>query len=381
MPAIDRADSISVLRDIAKRRLPKAVFDFVDGAAETENTLRRNISDLAELKFRPRYLIDVTERDLSYDVLGHQADIPLIISPTGLSALVWPDADILLARAAARRNIPFTTSTAASTAMETLAEQAPDTRLWFQMYMHKDPEIVDSLINRARKIDIEAIVLTVDVPVLGHRSRDFHNGFTVPWRPNARFVFDALRCASWTYGIARNGVPRMQNLLADANGDTTTLTKVIDNLMDASITWEDVARLRDKWDGKLIIKGILTPEDAALAKQTGADAVWVSNHGGRQLDGAPSTISVLSDIVQTVGSDFDVVMDSGVRQGSDLAKVVALGATPAIGRATLYGVAAGGQSGADKALSILADEYDRCLALLGCTSTTNLTPDYIALAN
>ena len=372
--------SIEDLRQLARHRLPKAVFDFIDGGAEGEVTIASNRLDFDCIEFLPRVLVDVSRRDLCASILGVRTDLPVIIAPTGLAALAWPLADIALARASGASAVPFTVSTSSSVVLERIREFEPQARLWFQAYLYKDRNLVRSLIRRAADADCEALVLTADVPVLGQRHRDLRNRFTVPLRPTPRLVWDLLRCPRWTYGIIRHGLPRMQNLV-DASGSNqsiTALAELMTRNMDSSLTWNDLGWLRDAWRRKLVIKGVLTPEDAELAVRHGFDAIAVSNHGGRQLDCAPSTISVLAEICSVVGDRAEIYLDGGVRRGSDIAKALALGARAVmLGRASLYGVAAGGEAGAARALAILREEFDRCLALIGCPVAADLNEAFL----
>lgn len=372
--SVATAGTIEELRQRARRRLPRAVFDFIDGAADDELTLQWNRQDFDRFSWLPRILADVSQRDCSADILGERTALPLIVAPTGLASLVWGEADALLASAASAAHVPFTISTSSSVRMETIRERAPDARLWFQVYAYKDRELVRSLIRRAKAIDCQALVLTVDVPVLGRRLRDQRNRFTVPLRPTARLVWDILRCPEWTRHILTYGVPRMQNFV-DGNHNTsvTSLAALMTSNMDASVTWDAIDWVREQWNGKLVLKGVLRPEDAQEAVRLGVDAIAVSNHGGRQLDGVTSSIGVLPQIVASVAGRAEVYLDGGIRRGSDIAKACALGATAVMaGRAGLYGVAAGGRAGADRAFAILKDELDRCLALIGCNSTRRL---------
>ena len=380
MGRVRDADTIEALRAHAKRRLPRAVFDFIDGGSDAEVTLGRNGRDLAEISFVPWQLRDVSKRDLSTKILGVRSGLPLVIAPTGLAALGWPQADIALARAARSFNIPFTISTASSVRLETIAAAAEGARLWFQVYIYRDRDLVTSLVERSRAAGVEALVVTVDTPVLGWRRRDHANRFTVPLKATPALALDLARCASWSLQIARYGVPRMQNFVDAGQGDDiVSLSKLMANNMDASVTWNDIRRLRDRWPRKMIVKGVLTPADAIEALEAGVDGVQVSNHGGRQLDGAISTISALPGVVAAVAGGAEVLIDSGFRHGSDIAKAVAMGATAvAVGRATLFGVSAGGAAGAHRALEILQTEYDRCLALLGCRSTAELDVSRVA---
>ena len=375
-----RAVSIADLRILARRRLPKAVFDFIDGAAESESTLRRNCADFDDIQFVPRVLTDVSRRNLSVDLLGRAAKLPVAIAPTGLAALAWAQADIALARAAHESGIPFTVSTSSSVRLEHIREAVPEARLWFQVYVYKDRDLVRSLVQRARAADFEALVLTVDVPVLGQRHRDLRNRFTVPVRPTPRLVWDLMRCPRWTAHILEHGVPKMQNLIDGSHTDKSvaSLANLMTRNMDAALDWGAAAWLRELWPGKMVIKGILSPPDAEQAVRAGFDAISISNHGGRQLDGAMSAIGALPDIVAAVGERAELYLDGGVRRGSDIAKALALGAhAVTVGRATLYGVAAAGEAGARASLSILAAELDRCLALLGCPCASSLDRSFV----
>jgi (S)-mandelate dehydrogenase len=378
---VARAYSIAGLREQARRRLPKAVFDFIDGGAESAVTLARNCTDFDAIEFVPRVLVDVSRCDLSASILGLEAEMPIIIAPTGLAALAWPEADIALARAAYSGGVPFTVSTSSSVALERIRERAPHARLWFQAYPYKDRDLVRSLLRRAADSDCEALVMTVDVPVLGNRWRDQDNRFSVPLRPTPRLLWDILRCPRWTLGIVREGVPRMQNMVdpAASRQGIAALAELMTRNLDRSLTWSALTWIRDAWRRKLVIKGVLAPEDAELAVRHGFDAVVVSNHGGRQLDHAPSAVSTLSDIVAIVGTRAEVYLDGGIRRGSDIAKALALGARAVmIGRATLFGTAAGGEAGAVRALAILREELDRCLALVGCPVAGELSEAYVS---
>jgi len=381
---LKRAQSIADLRRMARRRLPRAVFDFFDGGAEDEVTLRRNAMAFEAIELLPRIMVDVSKRSLNVPILGTQAKLPLIIAPTGLAALGWPQADIALARAAGKLGIPFVVSSSSSVRLEDIARAAPDTRLWFQVYVYRDRELVRSLIRRARDANFEAIVLTADVPLLGQRERDGRNGFSVPIRMTPRMLWDAVRCPGWTVGILTHGVPRMQNFVDAKSGleSVGSLAALMTANMDASVTWDDVSALRTEWPGKLALKGVLSPADAAQAVRSGFDAIVVSNHGGRQLDHAPATISVLPEIVAAVGGKIEIFLDGGVRRGSDIAKSLCLGAQAAmIGGATLFGVAAAGQPGAERALELLRAELDRCLALIGCPSAAALNSAFLRPAS
>lgn len=372
---LEHVHAIADLRGMARRRLPRAVFDFFDGGAEDEITLRRNREAFDGIAFAPRVMVDVSRRELAVPLLGRPAAFPLIVAPTGLAALGWPQADIALARAAGEMGVPFIVSTASSVRLEDIARAAPNTRLWFQLYVYRDREIARSLVRRARDAGCEALVLTADVPMFGQRERDARNRFGVPLRPTPRMVWDALRCPRWTLGLLRHGAPRMQNFVDPGKGldSIESLAAHVTANLDASVTWRDVASLRDGWPGRLVLKGVLSGADAAQAVRSGFDAIVVSNHGGRQLDHAPASLSVLPEVVAAVAGKAEVYVDGGVQRGSDIAKARCLGAQAVmVGRATLFGVAAAGQPGAERALSLLRAEFDRTLALLGRPSATAL---------
>ncbi len=375
-----QAVTIADLRLLARRRLPKAVFDYIDGGAGDEITMRRNSADFDAITFRPRVLVDVSACDLAMPILGRSAPLPLIIAPTGLSALARPKADQALARAAAANGIPIILSSNSSIRLEDFARAAPQGRHWFQIYVYKDHDLVRSLVGRALAADYEALVLTVDVPVLGQRERDHRNGFTIPLRLSSRLIFDVLRCPGWAIGMARNGVPRIENFIEPGSPPerADSMISVINSKMDPSLSWDDVAWLREIWPRKLIIKGILSPADAEEAVRRGFDAIAVSNHGGRQADGAPSAISALPAIVEAVGGCAEVYLDGGVRRGASIAKALALGAKAVmVGRPTLFGAAAGGEAGVLAAISILNEEFDRCLALIGCPAAAKLERSFV----
>jgi isopentenyl diphosphate isomerase/L-lactate dehydrogenase-like FMN-dependent dehydrogenase len=377
------ADTIADLRDRARKRLPRAVFDFIDGGADDELTRRWNMLDFDRLEWRPRVLVDVSKRDRSATVLGARSSLPLVVAPTGLAALAWAHADVLLAQAAHALGVPFTISTSSSVRMEDIRQGAPEARLWFQVYLYKDRDLVRSLIARAQAIDCDALVLTVDVPLLGRRLRDRRNRFTVPLRPSMRLAWDLLRCPGWTAQILTNGVPRMQNFV-DGRRDASvaSLAALMTSNMDASVTWDAIAWIRDLWPGRLVLKGVLHQEDARRAVECGIDAIAVSNHGGRQLDSVTSAIRALPGVAAAVAGRAEVFLDGGIRRGSDIAKACALGANAVmVGRAGLYGVGAYGRAGAERAFGILSEELDRCLALLGCPGTAQLDPGWLSERN
>ncbi|PSJ56904.1 alpha-hydroxy acid oxidase [Pseudaminobacter soli (ex Li et al. 2025)] len=373
---IAAAVSVEDLRGRARARLPRAVFDFIDGAAEDEVSLRRNRVQFEELAFVQRVLTGSTQRDQSVELFGTRYGSPFGIGPTGLAGLVWPRAELALARAAAAAKIPFALSTVASVSIED-AGAASNAPKWFQLYLLRDRGISRALVERAKAAGFQALILTVDCPVGGKRERDPRNNFTLPLRPTLRNVMDFASRPGWLWQVARNGAPRAENLVAaagNANG-AQALAAFMEAQVDPAISWQDVAEVRKIWSGPLILKGILSPEDAAIAADHGADGIILSNHGGRQLDGAVSPMAVLPYIAETLGDRLTILCDSGFRRGSDIVKATALGAAAVLlGRATLYGVGAGGEAGAAQAITILQEEVDRVLALLGASSLAQVDP-------
>jgi isopentenyl diphosphate isomerase/L-lactate dehydrogenase-like FMN-dependent dehydrogenase len=364
---ISAAVSIEDLRSLARKRLPRAIFDFLDGGAEDEWTLKQNRVQFGRWGLVPRFPVDVARRSLSTHLFGEEFGAPLVISPTGMIGLARARADVHLARAAAQRRIPFTLSTVATVSIEQVAAEAPGA-LWFQLYVLRDRKLTERLMQRASAAGYRALVVSVDCPVAGKRERDPRNGLTVPLRPTLRNVLDLLRRVDWLLELARNHAPRPENMVESAQGTTSgqALTAYMQSQLDPSVTWQDIDWVRSRWQGPLIIKGIAAPEDAVAAITHGADGVVVSNHGGRQLDGAVPSLEALRRVVDAVGGRTAVFCDSGFRRGADVVKALALGAQAVfLGRATVYGVAAGAEAGAAHALEILCDEIDRTLAFIG----------------
>ena len=363
------AITIEDLRARARRRLPRALFDFVDGGGEDEVTLRGNRAAFERITFRPRVLVDVSHRDASTTVLGVPLATPLVVAPTGMPGLLWPRGEILMARAAKARGSIFTLATRATCCIEEVAE-ATGGHVWFQVYVWRDREVTRRLVERAKESGAKAMFLTVDVPVVSQRERDLRNGFTVPPKITVRNALDTLRRVDWLVRTLRGPKITDRNfigLAATAGGsDLVKLGGYVNRLTDASVDWDDFRWFRRLWDGPLVIKGIMTAEDAKLAIDAGADGVVVSNHGGRQLDYLPQGIDALPEIVDAVGHRTEVLLDGGVRRGTDVVKAVALGARACmLGRPTLYGLGAGGQAGVERAIEILQTEIDRTLGLLG----------------
>jgi L-lactate dehydrogenase (cytochrome) len=362
--------SIGDLRERARRRIPRAIFDYADGGSYEERTLRRNTDDLDALAFRQRVMVDVSAISLATTLLGVPASLPLAIAPTGLAGFFHADGEILGARAAAAFGIPFCLSTMSICSIEDV-RAATTQPFWFQQYLMRDRGFNQELIDRAIAAQCSALMLTLDLQILGQRRRDPRNGLTIPPRLTLRNALDMATKPAWAFGVLFGKRRTFGNLAGRIGGTSNirTLAEWTATQFDASANWRDVEWVRSRWPGKLILKGILDAEDARLGLATGADAIVVSNHGGRQLDGAPSTISVLPAIAAAIDGRCQVYFDGGIRSGQDIAKALALGADAAlIGKSFLYALAAGGEAGVTRALEILRDELQVTLALTG-TST------------
>ena len=369
-------NSIADLREIAKRRVPRAIFEYVDHGSYDELTFQRNRSDFEALRFRQRVLVDVAAQSMRKDILGVSASMPLAIAPTGLTGLVHRDGEILAAQAAEKFGVPFCLSTVSVCSIEDVraATTAP---FWFQLYVMKDRGYTASLLDRAEAAGCPVLMLTVDIPVSGLRRRDAKNGLAVPPRLTLRNAIDIATKPAWAFGVMMGKRKTFGNLAAAVphTGGMATLSQWIASQFDASVTWKDFEDIRRRWKGKLVVKGILDAEDAKRAFALGADAIVVSNHGGRQLDGAPSSITALPRIVEAVAGRGEVMLDSGVRSGQDILKAVSLGAhSVMIGRAFLYGLGAQGRAGVTAALDILSRELQVSLALTGCNDVRDASP-------
>jgi L-lactate dehydrogenase (cytochrome)/(S)-mandelate dehydrogenase len=380
--SLARALSIDDLRRLARRRIPQVAFDYVDGGAESENGVQRNRAAFERLRLVPRYLVDVSRRDLTTELFGRRWAMPLGIAPTGLSGLIWPGADFMLARAAIQADVPFILSTAASTALEDIAKAAPE-NAWFQLYAGRDQDIVDDLVRRAGAAGFPVLVVTVDVPVPGKRPRDLRNGLTLPLEPGLRIALDVMRRPAWLLASARAGAPRFRNIEPYVKAASAiTLAEAMALQTAGNFDWARLKRVRDAWPGKLVVKGLMAPADVGRAAEAGADGVILSNHGGRQLDAGPAPIELLPAALEAAQGRIPIMLDSGIRQGGDVLRALALGAAFCfVARATLYGVAAGGEAGAARALAILRDEMDRTLGQIGCCTLGELGPDRIWTAD
>ncbi len=372
-----RACSVEELREVAYRRTPYFAMEYVEGGAEDEITLTRNRDVLHDIRFVPNVLVDTSARHQSVTLFGEESNSPLAICPTGLNGMLCRDADVALARAAEKHGIPFCLATLSTARLERVAQEAQG-RLWMQLYAMTQRDIVQDILSRAEQAGYEALVFTVDSNVFGKREWD-RRSYRAPAKLTLRNLLDVARHPRWVWDVLiPHGIPRFENIAdfmppeaQSADGGVAIVPK----LFAPDITWKDVEWLREQWPRKLIVKGILSPADAIRAAEAGCDGLVVSNHGGRQLDGSLSSIEALPGIVAEVGEKMTILVDSGFRRGTDVVKALALGAdTVMIGRATLFGLAAGGEAGVGHALSILADEIDRTLGQLGCRSVSELGP-------
>jgi L-lactate dehydrogenase (cytochrome) len=371
---------IEDLRLLHQRRVPKAFFDYADRGSYTEDTLRANHDDLQQIKFRQRILVDVSKRDLSTTILGEPAAMPLILAPVGLLGMQHGDGEIHACRAAQAAGIPFTQSTMSICSIEDIAA-AVDKPFWFQLYVMKDRGFIKSLIERAIAAKCSALVLTVDLQVIGQRHQDIKNGMTVPPEWSLSKLIDFATKPAWVAGVLQGKRRTFGNLAGHLkiSDDITSLSTWINSQFDTSLNWKDIDWIRSIWPGKLILKGILDVEDAEEAAKTGAQALVVSNHGGRQLDGAPSSIEVLPEIVDAVGDKIEVMFDGGIRSGMDVMRALALGAKSCmIGRAYAYGLGAGGEAGVAKAIDLIAKELTTTMGLCGVNTIAEIDERVVA---
>jgi L-lactate dehydrogenase (cytochrome) len=371
---------IEDLRQVARRKVPRAFFDYAEAGSYAQETLRSNREDFERIKLRQRILVDVSQRDLATTIVGEPARLPLALAPIGLCGMQRGDGEILACRAAQAAGIPFTLSTMSICSIEDVAEAVAEP-FWFQLYVMKDRGFIRSLIERAAAAKCSALILTVDLQVLGQRHCDIRNGMTVPPRITLANLIDIASKPAWALSILQGKRKTFGNLAGYVRGmeDVASLAQWTNSQFDPALSWKDVEWVRSLWPGRLILKGILDVEDAKVAARTGATALVVSNHGGRQLDGAPSSISALPRIADAVGSEIEVMFDGGIRTGKDLLRALALGARSClIGRAFVYGLGAYGQEGVGKAIDVLAKELDVAMALTGVRNIREINRSVLA---
>jgi L-lactate dehydrogenase (cytochrome) len=371
---------IEDLRQLARRNVPRAFFDYAEAGSYSQQTLNANREDLERLRLRQRVLVDVSQRDLTTTIIGEKAALPLALAPIGLCGMQHGDGEILACRAAQAAGIPFTLSTMSICSIEDVAK-AVGKPFWFQLYVMKDRGFIRALIERAAAARCSALVLTVDLQVLGQRHCDLRNGMTVPPEIKLSNLIDIATKPAWALSILRGKRKTFGNLAGHVRGmeNVNSLAEWTASQFDPTLNWKDVEWVRSVWPGKVILKGILDVEDAKTAAKVGASALVVSNHGGRQLDGAPSSISALPKVVEAVGGDIEVMFDGGIRSGQDVVRALALGARSCmIGRSYIYGLGAGGEAGVAKAIEILAKELDVTMALCGVRNVREISRSVIA---
>jgi len=375
-----RAASVADLRRIAKRRLPGGVFDYIDGAAEDERTLAANERAYAAIGLRPRVLRGLPDVTIGTTILGEPAAYPLVLAPTGFTRIADPQGELAVARAAARAGLPYTLSTLSTRSIEEV-RAVSDGRLWFQVYAWRDRGLVKEMVDRAAQARFEALVLTVDTAVLGRRERDVRRGFSLPPTIGPGTFLDGALHPGWTWRFLRSEPIRFSNVVGRDVGDGASPVKLSDYIntqFDPGLSWADVDWLRSIWPRRVLLKGVQTVEDAKLAVAAGVDAIVLSNHGGRQLDGAPATLPLVAPVADAVGGRTEVICDGGVRRGGDIVKAVAAGATAAMaGRAYLYALGAAGERGVDRLLEWFAADVRRTMSLLGVASIADLDRSYL----
>jgi L-lactate dehydrogenase (cytochrome) len=371
--------TIADLKDLARRRVPKMFFDYADSGGWTESTYRANEEDFHKIKFRQRVLVDMSNRSLESTMIGEKVAMPVALAPTGMTGMQHPDGEMLAAQAAEEFGVPFTLSTMSICSIEDVASVTKKP-FWFQLYVLRDKDFVQDLIDRAKAAKCSALVLTLDLQILGQRHKDIRNGLSAPPRFTPKHIWQMATRPGWCIGMAGTKRRTFRNIVGHAKGvgDLTSLSSWTTEQFDPHLSWKDVAWIKERWGGKLILKGILDKEDALMAAKTGADAIIVSNHGGRQLDGASSSIGVLEEIADAVGDTIEVHMDGGIRSGQDVLKALCLGAKGTyIGRPFLYGLGALGKEGVTKTLEIIRKEMDITLALCGKRLVTDMGKDQL----
>lgn len=378
--AMANAYNIEDLRLMARRRLPKVIFDYLDGGSDDEVTLRKNREAFSDYSLKSNMLVDVSNASAKTTVLGQEISSPLILSSTGANRLFHTDGELAAARAAAEAGTVFATASTAMTSLEDVAAAGIGPK-WFQLYPWKDREVMREHMQRCSDAGYSAMMLTVDCATSGNRERDFYNGFGFPMKMTPRRILDGLLHPAWTWSYLTSppmSFPNIESLFAEG-GDTSSIVQWFGEQLDCSFDWKDAEEIRALWDGPFIVKGLTTAADARKAVEIGASAVVVSNHGGRQLDQAPSSMEVLPEVVENVGDKLEVLVDSGFRRGTDVIKALALGARAVlIGRPYLYGLSAGGQAGVARALELLHAEILRDMKLMGIRNVSEITPDCLS---
>jgi len=371
---LSKALTIYDLRDIAKRRTPQAPFDYTDGGADTESSLTRTRTAYEKLEFQPKILLNVKDVDISVNMLGKNASMPIGIAPTGFTRMMQTEGEYAGACAASDAGIPYTLSTMGTRSIEDVAKAAPNGRNWFQLYMWKDRDRSMALVDRAKAAGFDTLVLTVDVPVAGARLRDVRNGMTIPPSLTLRTILNAIPRPAWWVNFLTTDPLKFASL-DSWNG---TVAELLDSMFDPTITYEDLKWIRGQWQGNLVVKGIQNVDDAVRSIEAGADAIILSNHGGRQLDRAPVPLYLLPEVLKAVGNKGEVHIDTGIMHGADVVAALATGAKFTwIGRAYLYGLMAGGKPGVDKALEIMRMQIIRTMKLLGARTVAELNPDHV----
>ncbi|MDN5621452.1 MAG: alpha-hydroxy-acid oxidizing protein [Psychrobacter sp.] len=379
---LEKMTEIEDLRRVAERKVPRMFYDYVDSGSWTETTYRNNETDFDRIKLRQRVLVDMDNRSLATSMIGEPVKMPVAIAPTGFTGMMWADGEIHAARAAEKFGVPFSLSTMSICSIEDVAAHTSKP-FWFQLYVMRDQDFMANLIRRAKEANCSALILTADLQVLGQRHKDIKNGLSAPPKPTLSNMINLMTKPQWCMNMLGTKRRTFGNIVGHAQNveDLSSLSAWTAEQFDPRLSWDDVARIKDMWGSKLIIKGIMEPEDAIMAARSGADALVVSNHGGRQLDGALSSISALADIVQAVqaeNSDIEVWLDSGVRSGQDVLKAIALGAKGTmIGRAFLYGLGAYGEDGVRRALEIIYKECDISMAFCGHTDINTVTDNIL----
>ena len=372
--------SIEDLRRLAERRVPRMFYDYVDCGSWTEATYRANSEDLARIKFRQRVGVNIADRSLRTTLVGEDVVMPVALAPTGLTGMLHADGEILAARAAETFGVPLTLSTMSICSIEDVAAHTRRP-FWFQLYMMKDRSFMERLVGRARDAQCSALVLTLDLPIQGQRHKDIENGLSTPPNPTLRNLLNLATKPRWCLGMARTKRRSFGNIVGHVDGvsDVSSLAEWVSGQFDKTLSWDDVRWVRRIWDRKLILKGVMDADDARMAVETGADAIVVSNHGGRQLDGAPSSIEALPEAVEAVGGRIQVLFDSGIRSGQDIVRAIALGADGVlIGRAFLYGLGALGEPGVTRCLQLLHRELDYTMGLCGITNIRSVDRSVLA---